>query len=109
MLTYPQATQRALRAFVLAIVFGFAAIAATRLQLAAGYSTPLAFDMVVWTAMLVVAMTAVAGAGVCAWMRVSDLVALRRYRLRMTTDPDTEPLMIAVRMTGGRHRTEAGL
>ncbi|WP_328660421.1 hypothetical protein [Nocardia salmonicida] len=108
MLTYSQATQRSLRAVLLAIVCGFAVIAATRVQLAAGYSTPLAFDMVVWTAMFMVAMTAAAGAGVCVWMRVSDLVALRRYRLHMTTDPDTEPLMIAVRMTGGRHRTEAG-
>ncbi|MGW5920803.1 hypothetical protein ACWFPY_17610 [Nocardia fluminea] len=108
MLTYLQATQRALRAFVLAAVGGFAAIAVTRVQLAAGYSTPLAFDVVVWIAMLVVALTAAAGAGVCVWMRVSDLFALRRYRLRMTTDPVTEPLMTAVRMTGGRHRTEAG-
>ena len=108
MLNYRQATQRSLRAVLLAIVSGFAVIAATRVQLAAGYSTPLAFDLTVWVAMVTVAFTAAAAAGVCAWMRVSDLFALRRYRLHMTTDPDTEPLMTAVRMTGGRHRTEAG-
>lgn len=95
MLNYLQATQRALRAVLLSIVCAFAAVAATRVQLAAGYSTPLAFDLVVWTAMLAVAMTATAGVGVCAWMRVADLVALRRVRRR------------AAALSGGRHRIGA--
>ncbi|WP_280298253.1 hypothetical protein [Nocardia neocaledoniensis] len=97
MLTYPQATQRALRAILLSIVCGFAAVAATRVQLAAGYSTPLAFDLVVWTAMLAVVMTAAAAVGVCAWMRVADLVALRRVRRR------------AVALSVGRHRAGGDL
>ena len=117
-LTYRQATRRALAAVLAAQVGGFAAISATRLQLAADLTTPLAFDLIVWTAMVTVAVVAVVGAGVCAWMRVADRVAARRRQVRerdRQASLDTMPLpvmrapmtsAVPVPVVGGRHRLE---
>lgn len=91
-LTYRQATRRALAATLAAAAGGFVVIAATRVQLAADLTTPLAFDLIVWATMVTVAGVAVIGAGVCVWMRAADQIAVRRRRARDDDQADLETM-----------------
>lgn len=119
MLTYTQVSQRAWRASVFSAAIGFVVVSAWRLQLAAGLTTPRAYDIAVWVVIGSVTVTVLAGAGFYVWIRVWDYVVTHRHQLVPTlvwmpdedAEPVTEPLPVPpvteplpVQPTVGRHR-----
>lgn len=102
MLTYSQALQRGRRVASVASILGFVVIAGCRVQLAAGLTTPAAYDATVWVVMISVTSAVLITTAVYVWLRVSDWLAVQRHQMSPQWHSETES-------SGGRHRRARGV